>query len=283
MAPRPRYPGSAATPAAPNEAHQHDLSAQAAGLVAQQAGLAQGARVLEIGPGLGALTAALLATGARVLAIERDPERVQHLRQRFADQIALKQFTLMTGDAMRVIPTFNGAWSVVANPPFSLTAPLVRHWLLQEQPPQAMTLVLQREAAEKLTGVNLGHTRSSILSHLTGVPAVALTLPRQAVTPPSRVDLAVWHHRRHVRAPNASALQSVDRLLSIAFAGPRTMQEALRSLATSIQLRRQASMHGWSIEDHPRTLSPAAWLDFAQLLATCNKLPTSATERRQQR
>ncbi len=272
MVPRPRYPGNSPVASAPNEAHQHDLSAQTAGIIVQQAALIPGATVLEIGPGLGAITAALLAGGSTVLAIERDPERVAHLRQRFAPALTSKQLTLMSGDAMRVIPTLHGTWSVVANPPFSLTAPLVRHWLLQSQPPQTITLVLQREAAEKLTGVSLGHTRSSILSHLTGVPAVALTLPRQAVTPPSRVDLAVWHHRRHARAPKPTALQAVDRLLAIAFAGPRTMQEALRGIATGIQLRRQASNHCWLLEDHPRTLTPAAWLDFAQLLATCDKL-----------
>jgi hypothetical protein len=82
----------------------------------------------------------------------------------------------------------------------------------------------------------------------------------------------VWQHRRHARTPTPEALLALDRLLTIAFAGPRTMQEALRGLATGTQLRRQADIHGWQLTDHPRSLSPAAWLDFAQLLNTCQKL-----------
>jgi 16S rRNA A1518/A1519 N6-dimethyltransferase RsmA/KsgA/DIM1 with predicted DNA glycosylase/AP lyase activity len=273
MTPRPQYPHVPP----PNEAHQHDLSPVAAATVVAQATLSAKTPVLEVGPGLGALTADILKTGATVLAIERDPQRVEHLKKRFASALTQQQLTLLCGDAARVLPTMPASWQVIANPPFSLTSTLVRRWLLTAQPPLAMTLVLQKEAAEKLTGVELGHTRTSILSHLVGKPVIAHHLPRNAVTPPSRVDLAVWCFRRHAQIPHQELLLSVDRLLAIAFAGPRTLREALRSVATSVQLRRQAAAHGWFLDDHPRTVTPAAWIDLAQLLLTCGKLPKAAS------
>jgi 16S rRNA A1518/A1519 N6-dimethyltransferase RsmA/KsgA/DIM1 with predicted DNA glycosylase/AP lyase activity len=252
----------------PNQAQQHDLAEGPATRMVAEARIDPGTMVLEVGPGLGALTAALLSGGAQVVAIERDPARIAHLRNRFARQLSDHQLTLLSGDALKLHPTMAAPWRVLANPPFNLTAPLVRRWLLATQPaPVAIDLVLQRETAHKLTGGDGGHTRSSIIARLCGTPHVTRHLPRDVVTPPSRVDLAVWSHRRDPAAIDAKALALVDRLLDIAFAGPHTMQNALRGVATGIQIRRQANEHGWHPQDHPRTLTPQAWASLAQLLA----------------
>lgn len=244
--------------------------------------IAAGSQVLEVGPGLGALTVGLLATGARVVAIERDAGRVATLRKRFAAHLTTGQLTLLTGDALRMAPDMGQTWRVLANPPFSLTAPLIRRWLIESHPaPMALDLVLQREAALKLTGSEGGHTRSSVISHLCGKPQVVRHLPRDVVTPPSRVDLAIWSHRRSDDAPTADELIAIDRLLDVAFAGPHTMSEALRGLATGVQIRRQAAELGWKADEHPRTLSPDAWRSLARLLVSCGRLgPPTRTARR---
>jgi 16S rRNA (adenine1518-N6/adenine1519-N6)-dimethyltransferase len=256
-----------------NEAQQHDLSEGHAARLVEEAGIPAGRTVLEVGPGLGALTAALLAGGARVVAVERDPGRVGHLERRFTDRLASGHLTLLTGDALHLMPSLRPPWEVLANPPFSLTAALVRRWLLEVQPaPAAIHLVLQREAAHKLTGGDGVQTRSSILARLTGTPQVVRHLPRDAVTPPSRVDLAVWRHRRAQEAPATAELAAIDRLLDIAFAGPHSMGEALRGLATGTQIRRQGAEQGWHRDDHPRTLTPEAWRSLARLLVHCGRL-----------
>jgi 16S rRNA (adenine1518-N6/adenine1519-N6)-dimethyltransferase len=256
----------------PNAAQQHDLSVAAAQKIVAAVPAQPAIPILEIGAGLGSLTEALLAAGRQVTTIERDHERVAQLKNKFSRALENNQLTLIAGDAMRVLPRFARDYAVVANPPFNLTAALVRQWLLAEYPPAHVTLVLQKEAAEKLTGADLAHTRSSVLSHLAGSPRVASTLPRQAVTPPSRVDLAVWQHQRAKRPLSPAHLAAVDTLLATAFAGPRTVKEALRPLATTLQIKRQASEHGWHPDDHPRTVSPDAWSDFAQLLVLCGKI-----------
>ncbi len=273
----PRLPEIIPTPT-PNEAHQHDLAVGPAMRMVADARIRADAVVLEVGPGLGALTDALLASGARVVAIERDPQRVAILHQRFAGPLANGQLKLLLGDALKRTPIMTSPWRVLANPPFSLTAPLVRRWLLESQPPpQAIDLVLQREAALKLTGADGAHTRSSIIAHVCGTPRVVRHLPRDVVTPPSRVDLAIWSHQRHAHAPAAEELIALDRLLEIAFAGPHTMSEALRGLATGIQVRRQAAEQGWDPEHHPRTVLPAAWQAFARLLVSCGRLGSRKT------
>jgi len=270
-----------ATPLPANEAQQHDLADGHATRVVAEARIGTGELVLEVGPGLGALTAVLLTAGARVVAIERDPRRIATLRQRFATQLADGRLTLLPGDALNLAPPMPEPWRVLANPPFALTAPLVRRWLMEsDPPPMAIELVLQREAALKLTGGDGAQTRSSIIAHLCGTPQVVRHLPRDAVTPPSRVDLAVWRHRRHAEAPALVELAAVDRLLDTAFAGPRTMQEALRGLATGVQIRRQATEQQWNPTEHPRTLPPAAWLALTRLLITCGRLQNARQRRR---
>ena len=279
----PRQPGPAkSTGPAGNEAHQHDLAEGPALRMVADARIAAGTQVLEVGPGLGALTAGLLAVGARVVAIERDPGRVAILQKRFAAQVGTGQLTLLSGDALSLTAPMLHPWRVLANPPFSLTAPLVRRWLLDSQPaPIALDLVLQREAAIKLTGGDGVHTRSSVISHLCGTPHVVRHLPRDVVTPASRVDLAVWSHRLGDDAPGAEELVTIDRLLDVAFAGPHTMSEALRGLATGVQLRRQAAEHGWKTNEHPRSVPPSAWRALARLLVTCGRLgpPTRRSRR----
>jgi 16S rRNA A1518/A1519 N6-dimethyltransferase RsmA/KsgA/DIM1 with predicted DNA glycosylase/AP lyase activity len=251
---------------------QHDLRPEAAQQVVGTAGVRAGETVVEVGPGLGGLTSVLLAAGARVHAIELDPVRVTGLRRRFAGELADGRLSLIQGDARRLSPRLSGPWRVVANPPFQLTAELVRGWLLMEAPPAAIDLVLQREAADKLTGGELGHTRSSALATVAGAARRSLRLARDATDPPSRVDLAVWSFRRAASAPPAADLRAVDALLAIAFAGPRTMAEALRGTATGIQIRRQGTAHGYAATDHPRQVAAPAWLDFARLLRMCGKL-----------
>ncbi len=253
---------------------QHDLRPRVASAVVAQVRLVPGATVVEVGPGRGNLTAALLAAGAVVHAIELDPERCRLLRERFADAVIGNQFQLDQGDALRTHPAPTGPWQVVANPPFQHTAALVRGWLLGSlgaTPPQALDLILQREAAGKLGGGRGAESRSSILVRLAGSPRLVQRLERTDTIPASRVDLVQWSFRREPRFDSAD-LRAVDRVLEHAFAGPHTMQDALRGLATPVQIRRQAKEQGWDPQGHPRMLPPEAWMPLARLLAMCGKI-----------
>jgi 16S rRNA A1518/A1519 N6-dimethyltransferase RsmA/KsgA/DIM1 with predicted DNA glycosylase/AP lyase activity len=111
------------------------------------ADLAVGDRVYDLGAGGGAVTAALLAVGACVVAVERDPNLAHKLRARFAG----RPVTVLEDDLLEA--PFAPPFKVVANPPFNLTAALMRRILEDRPAPVSATLVLQREAAERYAGV----------------------------------------------------------------------------------------------------------------------------------
>lgn len=257
------------------ELHQHDLTPAMAARVVAAAAPPAGSQVLEVGPGTGALTAALLAAGCSVAAIELDRARGAGLRERFADELADGRLRLQVGDATVLHPDLAADWRVVANPPFNRTAALLRRWLLDDLPggtPAQIDLVLQREAGVKAVGSVRGHTRTSVLVELWGRGEVGDELPRDAVTPPSHVPLGLLKLIRRGKPLAPARLQAVDRVLEAAFAGPHTVRGALRTLATPPIIKRNAKQHRYDADDHPRLVPPAAWLDLADYLTTLGRV-----------
>lgn len=251
---------------------RHDCTPATAARLVALARLRPGQAVLEPGSGQGEITIRLLEAGCTVHAIELDSVRLADLDRRCADARAAGRLHLHAGDATRLAPRLAAGWAVVGNPPFQVTSALLRHWLLAwpGPPPTSIHLLLQREAAERLVGVPGQQSRWSVLLRLAGRPQVAGRLPRSATRPPSRVDLALFSWQ--AGAGDAARLRRVDRLLERAFAGPRSMAEALRGCATGPIIRRQAAEHGWHPDDHPRRLAPEAWAGLADFLAGLGRL-----------
>lgn len=117
------------------------------------AGVAAGDRVVEVGPGLGTLTEALLDAGCSVHAVELDETLVQHLKARFGD-LPQDRFTLLTGDAVTFpcagLADTGDAFKVVANLPYAITSPWLES-LLSTALPTEMVLMMQKEAAARVT------------------------------------------------------------------------------------------------------------------------------------
>ena len=99
--------------------------------------------VLEIGPGTGFLTEALLQTGARVIAVEKDDRLISVLAEKFSAEIKNKKLELIHADILK----FKSAkleienWKLVANIPYYLTGQIIRHFLSAKNQPQNMTLM----------------------------------------------------------------------------------------------------------------------------------------------
>jgi 16S rRNA (adenine1518-N6/adenine1519-N6)-dimethyltransferase len=124
--------------------------------IARDAELPPGARVLEVGVGLGVLTDALLALGAEVVAVEIDGRLAELARERFAGELRL---TLLHADALdgkhRLAEEVDRAlgeqpWQLVANLPYSIAAPLLVVLARRAVPPDTMTVLVQKEVAERL-------------------------------------------------------------------------------------------------------------------------------------
>lgn len=254
---------------------RHDCTPDTARRCVRAAYIQTGDVVVEPGPGTGRITEVLLDAGATVHGIERDPQRIEGLKLRFARQISDGRFKVHAGDATQFMPEIKGPWKVVGNPPFQITSALLRHWLITADGviPESLCFLLQREAVERLCGQEGSWSRWGVLLHLMGQPRMAVSLPRIATTPPSRVNLGILVWRKHEEVPTDIAL--VDRLLELAFAGPHTVIEALRGVATRTIIDRQAKEHGWNPREHSRMVPPAAWLEMARFLGHIGKLPAN--------
>ncbi len=113
----------------------------------------RGDRVVEIGPGMGILTRELLARGANVLAVELDTDLVSLLSHELGEE---PNFTLIERDARHVdVSEWTGgdSWRVVANLPYSTGTVIIRHFLEMEHPPSTLTVMVQKEVAERMVAV----------------------------------------------------------------------------------------------------------------------------------
>lgn len=165
----------------------------AARALAEAAGVAEGQTVLEIGPGTGVLTRELLARGARVIAIEKDPKLIPVLHDAFAKEIVGKRFELVFSDIRDVSPEDlgleAGAYTLAANIPYYITGEILRMFLSGEIQPHTIALLVQKEVAVRVVA-----EKQSILSlsvKAFGTPRIAAKVSRGNFSPPPSVDSAI--------------------------------------------------------------------------------------------
>lgn len=215
--------------------------------IARVPGDLSGADVLEVGPGPGGLTRALLAQGARrVLAIEKDARCLAAL-----DQIAAAypgRLEVLNADALLVDSTryLTAPIRVVANLPYNIGTELLVRWMTPATwPPfwESLTLMFQREVADRIVAEpgSKAYGRLAILVGWRADARIALTLPPEAFTPAPKVHSAVVHFTR-LPAPRYPAdAGTLSRVVAAAFGQRRKMLRAsLRGLAPDIEDRLRA-------------------------------------------
>jgi 16S rRNA (adenine1518-N6/adenine1519-N6)-dimethyltransferase len=182
--------------------------------------------VVEVGAGLGVLTAQLAKHAGRVVAVEVDEGLCEHLRRRFS---GISNLSIVCGDVLSLAPgdllRSTGAqppYVVAGNLPYNIAAPVLRLFLEAAEKPQRMIVMLQKEVAESIVA---GPGRMSLLAvsvQLYAVPRLLFTVPPSAFRPPPKVESAVL--RLDVRDKPAVAIDDVDaffRLLRAGFSAPR--------------------------------------------------------------
>jgi 16S rRNA (adenine1518-N6/adenine1519-N6)-dimethyltransferase len=198
--------------------------------IARLAGVTDSAAVIEVGPGPGGLTRALLETGARVIAVEKDARFLPLLDQLAraadgrltvvqADALAVDEAALLTEHAD------NAPASIVANLPYNVGTPLLIKWLLEDWRPTSMTLMFQREVARRLVapaGAD-DYGRLSVITQAVCEARIVMDLPARAFTPPPKVDSAVAHLTPLPDRPDAAVLAALERVTAAAFGQRRKM------------------------------------------------------------
>ena len=206
-----------------------------------------GINVLEIGPGPGGLTRALLLAGAeRVVAVERDPRCLKALAPLVtvaAGRLQVVQADALTVDATDVVPAPR---VVVANLPYNIATPLLIGWLRQAKAFRSLTLMFQAEVADRLSAEpgTKAYGRLSVVTQWQCRVERLLRLPAKAFTPPPKVASAVVRLTPRT-APEPADWATMERVTAAAFQQRRKMlRQSLKSLGTVDGLLDTAGLDG---------------------------------------
>ena len=202
-----------------------------------------GRDVLEIGPGPGGLTRALLAAGARVTAIERDRRCVPALAEltaAYPEALRVIEGDAMAIDAPALFPPTDAAKPhIVANLPYNVGTALLVGWLSGETwLPwwQSATLMFQREVAERIVAAvdTPAYGRLAVLAQWRARVRIAMPVHRSAFTPPPKVMSAVVH-LEPAAAPEGVRVATLEALTAAAFGQRRKMlRQSLRGVAGAL-------------------------------------------------
>ena len=239
--------------------------------IVDEARIVPGTGVVEVGPGLGALTARLLRAGARVTAVEKDSALQPLLEERFAGE---PRFSLVRGDALEtdLAALFEaGATHLVSNLPYSVGTRVVLDAATCRRPPERMVLLLQKEVGLRFAAREGAPDRGSVSVALQRRYDVSLArdvspscfVPRPEVT--SSV-VVLLRHRRHELPPAEAA--RFDALVKAAFLHRRKqLASSLRSAGPLSRdpdfVRAALAAAGLPPAARPEDLSLEAWLRFA--------------------
>ena len=204
--------------------------------------------VLEVGPGPGGLTRALLATpAAQVVAIELDRRAVALLAELAAahpGRLSVIEGDALKADATALVPAPR---RIIANLPYNVASPLLVGWLRQAAAIEGMTLMFQQEVAERICAApGTGpYGRLAVLAQWRCRCDLLLRLPPGAFTPPPKVWSAVVGFTPHAEDPGATLFKAMERCTAAAFGQRRKMlRGALKSLGDAEALLAAAGIDG---------------------------------------
>lgn len=207
--------------------------------IAELSGPLGGRAVIEVGPGPGGLTRALLQAGPeRVIAIEQDRRFIPLLGE-LADA-AEGRLIVVEADALEVDQAALTAEHapglpacVVSNLPYNVGTPLLVQWLTGPFTPESMTLMFQKEVALRIVA-EVGapdYGRLAVLSQAIARTEVVMRLPARAFTPPPKVDSAVVRLTPRAERPAPPLIAALERVTAAAFGQRRKMlRSSLRQL-----------------------------------------------------
>ena len=234
--------------------------------IARQAGRLEGVEVLEIGPGPGGLTRALLAAGANVVAIERDERclpALEEIAARYPGMLKVLQADALKTDMAALVSP--GA-KIVANLPYNIATPLLTGWLAAEPWPPfyaSMTLMFQREVAERIVAQpgDDAYGRLAVLANWRCHTEIAFDISPRAFTPPPKVTSSVVNLVPR-ETPLPCDLRALERVTAAAFGQRRKMlRQSLKPIGGAALLEK-AGIDG---ERRAETLSVAEFVTLARL------------------
>ncbi len=203
--------------------------------IARAAGDLSGRTVVEVGPGPGGLTRALLLEGAkRVVAVERDHRclaALEEVSQRYPGQLSITEGDALEVDWRKLIAPDTGKAIVAANLPYGIATILLVNWLESEPwPPwwDRMVLMFQKEVAERIVAEpgSKAYGRLAVIAQWRSEARIVMTLKPEAFTPPPKVDSAVVEFVPRAAPNPACSVKTLGQVTAAAFGQRRKMLRA---------------------------------------------------------
>ena len=222
--------------------------------------------VVEVGPGPGGLTRALLETGVRVIAVEKDI-RFKPLLDDLADA-SEGRLTVVFDDALKVdeVALLQGLPAVVvSNLPYNVGTALLIKWLTGPFRPQSLTLMFQKEVVDRIIAPanDEAYGRLAVLTAATASARKVMDVPAQAFTPPPKVTSAVVRLVPSQEPPAQDLLEALQKITAAAFGQRRKMLRSSLKALGGEDLCRSA---GLSADRRAETVDLEGFLSLARAL-----------------
>jgi len=247
--------------------------------IIETADIKKGDNVIEIGPGLGVLTQALLAKGANVVAIEKDKDLIPVLEENLQEFLnsggdcgQIKKIInedFLTFNYEKLISDFGGKpYKVVSNIPYYITSPVLRKILSPETKPQEIIFLVQREVAERICAKPGDMSVISVFVQFYGTPSVAEIVKPESFWPAPKVESAILKIVLDRKpALEDDELKSFWRLVKIGFSSRRkTLANNLAAgfHAKPTEVRESLEALGFGDKARAQELSVEDWLKLAK-------------------
>jgi 16S rRNA (adenine1518-N6/adenine1519-N6)-dimethyltransferase len=174
---------------------QHFLTSEGAvDNIIETSNLSKKDLVLEIGPGRGVLTTAILKTGAGLIAVEKDDVLIEPLKTKFEKEIKTGKLEIVHADILETdIEKIVGGnkYKLVANIPYYITGEIIRKFLTSNKKPELLTILVQKEVAERIVAKNGKESVLSLSVKFFGEPFYIQTVKKGSFNPPPNVDSAI--------------------------------------------------------------------------------------------
>jgi len=226
--------------------------------------------VLEIGPGLGALTKELAKKSKKVIAIEKDPNLARILNNELRIK-NIKNVEIIQGDILKILnpkTIIHNSYKVVGNLPFYLTAPVIRKFL-ESGPPKEMILIVQKEVGQRICARPPDMSLLSVSVQFYAKPEVVSYIPKKSFWPPPKVDSAIIRINPKINKTRKINSRRFFKVVRAGFSHPR--KQLINNLSESLKIER-GKIKNWLLKNniHPErraeTLSIENWLLLAKSL-----------------
>jgi len=232
----------------------------------------RGDTVLEIGAGIGTITADLAKLAKKVIAVEKDPALIPILKNTTE---GFKNIEIVIGDVLKIEKLKIdwkleiGNWKLAGNIPYYLTAPLIRKFLEIDTPPESMTLMVQKEMAQRICAKPPDMSILAVSVQVYAKPEIISYVPRSSFWPEPEVDSTIL---RIVPLIDANKkLTNADlffRIVKSGFSSPR--KQLINNLSNGLGISREQAEQwllgaGIAPERRAETLTVEEWLLLAKL------------------